>query len=108
MCNVDRYNVLTGEWASLDVVQEEHCYSDHSAVAGDDGIIYIFGGYNSEYLAMDTVVKVEVSGDNLTFSTSTPMGLVSCSCTLLDEASELSTMLLQFASIILRKDFELT
>lgn len=77
-CNVDRYNVLTGEWVVLDVVQEEHCYSDHSAVASDDGTIYIFGGYSSDYLAMDTVVKVEVSGDNLTFSTTTPMGLVSC------------------------------
>ena len=76
-CNVDRYDVLTGQWVQLDVMQEEHCYSDHSGVASEDGTIYIFGGFTADYQTSGTVVKVEVSGDNITFSTTTPMGLVS-------------------------------
>ncbi|CAM9256994.1 unnamed protein product, partial [Ascophyllum nodosum] len=74
-CNVDRYDVLTGQWVQLDVMQEEHCYSDHSGVASEDGTIYIFGGFTADYQTSGTVVKVEVSGDNITFSTTTPMGL---------------------------------
>lgn len=77
---MDRYDALTGEWTMLDSVQDTHCYSDHSGVASDDGTIYLFGGYSESYEAHDTVVKVTVSGDDLTFSTATGMGLVSYLC----------------------------
>eukprot|EP00903_Cladosiphon_okamuranus_P009594 g9133.t1 len=77
-CNVDRYNVLDGTWEQLEAVQEEHCFSDHSGVAtvNDDGTstIYLFGGYDQDYVGQTTVVTVKVSAnDELTFSTTTPM-----------------------------------
>ncbi|CBJ27796.1 conserved unknown protein [Ectocarpus siliculosus] len=73
-CNVDRYSVLTGEWTQLDVSQATDCFSDHSGVASDDGTIYLFGGYDQDYVAQTTVVKVEVSSDDtMTFSTTEAM-----------------------------------
>lgn len=77
-CNVDRYSVLTGEWTQLDVSQATDCFSDHSGVANDDGTIYLFGGYDQDYVAQTTVVKVEVSSDDtMTFSTAEAMPIVS-------------------------------
>lgn len=79
-CNVDRYNVLTGEWTELDTVQETNCHSDHSGVASGNDTIYLFGGYTHDYQAQNTVVKVQISGDDeLSFSTVEPMSIVSLS-----------------------------
>lgn len=63
-------------------MQQDHCFSDHSGVAtvNDDGTstIYLFGGYDQDYVGQTTVVTVEVSADDeLTFSTTTPMPIVS-------------------------------
>lgn len=74
---MDRYNAIDRIWETLDVVQENNCYSDHSGVATDDGTIFLFGGYSADYRSHATVVKVEVSGDDIAFSTSTPMNIVS-------------------------------
>lgn len=75
---MDRYNVVTEKWETLDEIQDTDCFSDHYGVADDDGTIYLFGGYTQEYEAKSTVIKVEVSDtDQLTFSSSTPMGTVS-------------------------------
>lgn len=81
-CNVDRYNVLTGTWEELEAVQQDNCFSDHSGVAtvNDDGTstIYLFGGYDEGYAGRTTVVTVEISADDeLSFSTTTPMPIVS-------------------------------
>lgn len=79
-CNVDRYDVLTGTWTELDAFQESNCFSDHSGVASDDGTMYLFGGYDQDFAGQTTVVKVEISGDQLTFSTTEPMTIVSFLC----------------------------
>lgn len=81
-CNVDRYSVLTGAWEELEDVQQDNCFSDHSGVAtvNDDGTstIYLFGGYDQDYVGQTTVVTVEISAnDELSFSTTTPMPIVS-------------------------------
>lgn len=90
VCSVDRFDVITGTWDSLNSSQDANCYSDHSGVATDDGTIYLFGGYNEIYEAQSTVVKVEVSGDELVFSTtSEPMGTVSLDFTLKEEIDHL-------------------
>lgn len=70
--------MLTGEWTQLDVSQATNCFSDHSGVANDDGTMYLFGGYDQDYVAQTTVVKVEVSSDDtMTFSTTEAMTTVS-------------------------------
>lgn len=76
---MDRYDAIERTWETLGMVQEEHCYSDHSGIATEDGTIYLFGGYSEDYQSHNTVVKVEIAGDELTFSTSTPMEIVSSS-----------------------------
>ncbi|CAM9832077.1 unnamed protein product [Sphacelaria rigidula] len=73
VCTVDRYDAIERVWETLDIVQEDYCYSDHSGIATEDGTVYLFGGYSEDYQSHTTVVKVEIAGDELTFSTSTPM-----------------------------------
>lgn len=73
VCHVDRYDAIHGTWETLDTIQETECYSDHAGVASDDGTIFLFGGWDEDYYSYDSVVKVEVHGDELTFSTTTSM-----------------------------------
>lgn len=64
------------------MIQEENCFSDHSGVANDDGtMIYLFGGWDQDYVGQTTVVTVEILGDGqLSFSTTEPMKIVSLCC----------------------------
>ncbi|CAM9558279.1 unnamed protein product [Choristocarpus tenellus] len=73
VCGVDRYDVVTETWTTLDSTQTENCFSDHWGVANDDNTIFLFGGWNANYEAQNTTVMVTINGDELSFSTTSPM-----------------------------------
>jgi hypothetical protein len=64
LCNVDVFNVATGEWSTLPT-EWTNCTSDAAGWASDDGSVYISGGYFANYTTSDQTFQVAIEyGDN--------------------------------------------
>lgn len=72
---VDVFDVATQQWTTVDLPME-YVVSDHAGFGEDPAYVYIVGGYNGEYTALDQVARIDartlVNG-NFTIENRTPM-----------------------------------
>lgn len=68
---IDVFDIATGTWTTVGSLPDNYLVSDHASFVHDE--IYIAGGYNFEYAAQTTVLKIALNGT--TFEEAPPLAV---------------------------------
>eukprot|EP00980_Cylindrotheca_fusiformis_P015678 scaffold4518_cov149-Cylindrotheca_fusiformis.AAC.13 len=71
VAGIDVYDIETGDWSTIGNLPDEYLVSDHASFVHDD--IYIAGGYDGDYVAQKTVLKIGFDGS--TFEEASPLNV---------------------------------
>jgi N-acetylneuraminic acid mutarotase len=75
IAEIDVYDIETKAWSEV-LLPTEFQVSDHASFAQEPSFVYIAGGYNKSYTALDTLARIDtttIENDSLTIETQAPL-----------------------------------